>query len=394
MQLATISQPSSSLDFWSDAVLSQPYAAYRELRELGGVVWLERHGVWAITRFQEVREALHDGKTFSSAHGCMMNEATNQAMRGTLLCSDNPEHLRLRSVYARPLTPSAIAPLQDRVRQLTVAHVDGLLARDQFDAVTELAHHLPLSVVTDLVGLDEQGKAKVLFWTMGILNAFGSDTHPRTRAGMEITGEAVAYLQGLTRDGLAPQGWGAALFRAADEGAISEQTAKAMLMDYMGPSIGTTINGLSSAIWLFANNSTQWDLLRRRPELVDAAINEVLRIESPIRAFSRELARDCDFGGVRLAASSRALMLYGCANRDERRYADPDRFDITRDAHDHLAFGYGTHGCPGAHLAKLEMRTVLNVLAERVAGFDIVEDSWELNNTLRGLSRLVVRARR
>jgi cytochrome P450 len=103
------------------------------------------------------------------------------------------------------------------------------------------------------------------------------------------------------------------------------------------------------------------------------------------------LTQEYSFDGISLSPGSRALMLYGCANRDERRYPDPDTFDIRRDPRDHVAFGYGTHMCAGMHLAKLEIKTVLNALIKRVRRFHILEEKRELNNTLRGLSKLVIR---
>ena len=382
--------PTLDLDFWSDAVLGDPYPYYRQLRDLGPVVWLSRHEAWALTRHHSVRAALLDGATFTSARGCMMNEATNRAMQGVMLCSDDPAHRALRRVFARPLSPAALAPLRARLADLAEERVRSLAARGAFDAVTELAHYLPLTVVTDLVGLGEEGKAKMLAWAAAIFNAFGPETHARTVSGMEITGQAFAYLQGLSRETLDPGGWGAALFDARDRGEVSPASAQAMLMDYLAPSLDTTINAISSAVWLFARHPAEWDRLRATPALVQGAIDEVLRLESPIRAFARHLTHDHAIGEVILPEGSRALMLYACANRDERRYAVPDRFDISRDARDHLGFGYGPHMCAGLHLARMEVTVVLEALLRHVARFTVVREERVPHNTLRGLAHLDV----
>jgi cytochrome P450 len=164
-----------------------------------------------------------------------------------------------------------------------------------------------------------------------------------------------------------------------------------MMIDYMGPSLDTTIFGISSGVWLFANNPDQWDLVRNDPSLIPAAINEMLRLEAPIQGFSRYVARDYSLDGVTLQEGSRAIIFYGAANRDPRQFPDPDRFDIRRDnAGRHMAFGTGPHGCLGMNLAKLEMRSLFMALAQKVKRFHIETEERALNNILRGFSKLIV----
>jgi cytochrome P450 len=231
----------------------------------------------------------------------------------------------------------------------------------------------------------------MLRWAAAIFNSMGPADSPLTAAGFRESADAIEYLSTLDRNDLDPDGWTAALFRAADKGEISHEKARLMLMDYLGPALDTTINGLGNALWLFANNPDQWDLLTRNPDLVNSAIDEALRIESPVRAFTRLVTRDYDMDGVVLPAGSRALMVYASANRDERRYDEPDRFDITRNARDHVTFGYGTHMCAGRNLGLLEIATVLKVLVRRVKHIHLLDAKRATNNTLRGFSRLDLR---
>lgn len=383
--------PVSDLDFWADEVIADPYPHYRALRDLGPAVWLSRYGSWALVHHRSVREALLDAKTFSSSSGIASNDEANQVSKGVMIFADDPEHLRLRRVFTRPLMPAALKALKDDLSSLAEGRVDALIAKGEFDGVTELAHYLPLTVVTELLGLSREGKDNMLAWAAGLFNALGPAGNPRTISGIEIGRQAFAYLYGLDRAALDPSGWGAALLRAADDGDLSHDEARAMLMDYTGPALDTTINGLSSALWLFARHPQQWDLLRSNPQLVGRAIDEALRIESPVRAFARLLTRDYEIDGALLRQGDRALMVYASANRDERRYPDPDRFDISRDARDHVAFGYGTHICAGMHLARLEIATVLDILVRRVKRFHIVEEHRDIHNTLRGLATLRLR---
>ena len=376
-------------DFWDDDVILDPYPHYENLRELGPAVWLSRHEAWAITRYDAVKAALLSPEVFSSADGCMMNDPMNAAAQGIMLCSDDPGHLAMRRLFAKPLQPKALEILRPRLRALVDERLDELAGRQQFDAVAELAHLLPLAVVTQLVGLDDEGRANMLEWAAGIFNAFGPLPNARTEAGLATAQQVISYvLERVERRNLVSDGWGAVLFAAVDEGKISETTARLMLVDYLTPALDTTINATSAAIELFAAHPEQWRLLREDLSLIPHAINEVVRLESPIRAFARSVRCDIQFGDAELRPGQRALMLYACANRDPRKFPDPTRFDITRRAGDHLAFGMGTHLCAGMHLAKLEISILLGAMASRIAVIRTGEAKREPHNTLRGLASL------
>lgn len=383
--------PSSSIDLWSQANLDDPYPAYRELRDLGSAVLLEKHGVWAIARHKDVRDGLLAADLFSSASGVSMNAKANADDEGVMVCTDDPEHRKMRSVFIRPLMPKALAALKERFLVLAEERVEHLLERDSFDGISELAHLLPLTVVTELAGFTEYGKQNMLRWAAAIFNSMGPENSPLTQTGFTESVDAIDYLSTVDRGDLDPDGWTAALFRAADRGDLTDEQARLMLMDYLGPALDTTINGLGNALWLFANHPAQWEMLCKHPEMIGAAIDEALRVESPVRAFTRVTTRDCEIDGIPLRAGARVLMVYASANRDERRYDQPDHFDISRNARDHVAFGYGTHMCAGRNLALLEIGTVLNVLVRRVRQIDLLNASRAQNNTLRGFAQLCLR---
>ena len=385
--------PSFEADFWSDAVILDPYPHYDRLRAAGPAVWLARNNAWALTRYETVKQALLDASVSSSANGCMMNAPMNAATKGIMLCSDDPDHLAMRRLFARPLQTKELAAHRQRFEALAVETVERLVAGGEFDAVHDLAHVLPLAVVTELVGLDAEGRANMLAWAASIFNAFGPIESARTVLGLDIAQQVITYvLERVDRASLVPGGWGEALFTAADRGDISEYTARMMLVDYLTPALDTTINATSAAIELFAANPDQWDILRADPTLIPHAINEVVRLESPIRAFAREVVRDHAIGDVTLKAGDRALMLYACANRDPSKFADPARFDIRRKPSDHLGFGMGTHVCAGMHLARLEITVLLQALVPRVHAFVAHSPVRLPHNTLRGLTSLRVTA--
>src|SRR5262249_43167748 len=144
-----------------------------------------------------------------------------------------------------------------------------------------------------------------------------------------------------------------------------------MMNDYMGPSLDTTIFATSNALWLFANNPDQWDILCQNPSMIPNAVNEVIRIESPIQNFSRVLTRDHEVDGTVMPAGARVIVSYGSANRDPRKWDDPDRFDVNRRAMDHLGFGFGIHQCIGNNLARMEISALLKALTKRVKRFEL-----------------------
>jgi cytochrome P450 len=269
--------------------------------------------------------------------------------------------------------------------------VKALVEKGTFDAVREFAQHLPVTIVSKLVGLGDFGRDNMLDWAAAAFDAHGP-MNDRTRAAMPKLAEFFEFATRKARpEALDPEGWAAELFAAGDRGELPAEKCPFMILDYAGPSLDTTIHGTSSAVWLFAQHPDQWDLVRADPLLIRHAINEVLRLESPIPRFTRVATSDHEIDGVTVPAGSRVMLLYGSANRDDRQYPDPDRFDVTRRPGDHLAFGYGEHACVGMNLARLEMQLMLDELARRAARIEIVGHERGLNSNLRGLARLDVR---
>jgi cytochrome P450 len=387
---AASSPPTRPVDLWSDASLADPYPVYRELRDAGSAVWLSEYEMFAVPRYADVRAALKDWRVFSSAHGVMMNEPMNETMRGILLCSDPPLHDQLRSVAGRPLRPRPVRELEPEMLREADALVERLVERGTFDAVAELARHLPVTMVSRLVGLPEEGREQMLDWAAANFNCFGP-MNERAQASFPLLKAAVEYSTDPTLPHrLRTGGWAAQLFEAADRGEITREQAGMMMNDYWAPSLDTTILATGNAVWLFANHPEQWDLLREDLSLMPHAINEIVRTESPIQAFSRWVTEDYQIGDTVIGAGSRAILIYGSANRDERKWEQPEAFNILRRPSDHLAFGFGEHQCMGMPLARLEMSVILTALARRVKRFELRRADRSLNNVLRGFGRLEV----
>jgi cytochrome P450 len=387
--MSNLNRPESDIDLFCDDALSDPYPRYRKLRDLAPAVWLKSMGMFALPRFDDVRNALRNWEVFSSAHGAAMNEPINQAIAGNTLGSDPPLHNKLRNVLVRPLSPSAMKDVTAHIEAEAEGLVERLVERKTFDAATDLAHYLPLNVVSHLVGLPEGGRERMLEWGSAAFDSLGP-ANARCLSAAETAMGLVHYALKLEPGSVRPGSWAALAFEAAERGEITLHQARGLILDYVAPSLDTTIFATSNALWLFALHPKSWDSIRGNPALIPAAINEVLRIESPIQTFSRYVTRDTDVDGVQVPQGSRALVMFGSANRDERKWQDPERFDIHRKAAEQLAFGHGEHLCVGLPLARLELRALLASLAKRVKRFEILEVKRGINNTLRGLEKLRV----
>jgi cytochrome P450 len=392
VQLTTPSSriPVSQLDPYSDDALAEPWQTYTALQNIGSAVWLEKYEMFALTRYDSVIRALKDATAFSSASGVMMNDPMNQVLRGNTLCSDGVDHQRLRRITAKPLTPAALNGLKSDITTKAEQVVDRLVAKGRFCAVTELATALPVDIVASAVGLPQEGRERMLVWAEQMYNCFGP-LNDRARSAFPVLDEMMHYATTqAVRGKLKPGSWAEAIVDAVDRGEADQAVRPALMIDYMGPSLETTISAIGSGVWLFAKNPAEWLRVREVPSCVPSAINEILRMETPLQGYSRLVAEDYEMDEVTLPAGSRAIVFYGAANRDERKFPDPHRFDVTRNAVEQVAFGSGPHACIGLHLAKLEMTAIFRALATRVNQFHIEEEVRNINNTLRGFKKLIV----
>lgn len=386
-----MTRPGVETDLCSAEVLLDPYPAYRTIRDAGPVVHLSSHDVLAVGRFDDARRVLRSTDDFTSSHGIGLNHVVNGGNSRITLTSEGELHRTLKSIVMAPMMPRNMAELSGRLEQVADELVGGLVERRTFDGVADLAVHLPVTVVSHLVGLPEEGRQNMLKWSAATFNVIGP-FNERARSSVDSLLEMSMYAASLTRADLAPGSWGALVFAAADEGRIDDAQAAGLFIDYLAPSLDTTIHAVSHMVNLLASHPAQWERVRDDPSLVMPAVEEVLRYEAPVRGFTRVAVRDCDVGGVTVKSGERVWVLNAAANRDERRYRGPDVFDVGRGASDHLAFGHGTHLCAGVHLARLEMRVLLEALARHAGTLAVRARSLNANNILRGWASLEVEA--
>lgn len=370
--------PIDDQDLWADEVLVDPYPTYRRLRDLGPVVWLEKQQIFALARFAEVRRALSDYGSYSSASGVSSSPTINARVRPTILSSDPPVHDGFRKPMARQLSVASLSDAEAMIEQQAADVVNRIATGAPFDGVADLARPYSLHVVCDLAGLPADDRELLPGLAARAFNIMGADNDRLT--------DGIAALNELQEKTAAACPHLAAGSRGQE---LVDLGMADSLLNYTWPGIDTTVNGLASALALLARHPDQWELLHRDPELIPSAFNEALRLHAPVQHFSRMMTTDAEIGHVRVPAGSRVLIMYGSANRDERRFEDPDRFDVTRNSKDQLAFGRGVHLCVGINLARLEAHAFLRQLVEHVERLEPAgPERWMINNTLQGPATL------
>jgi cytochrome P450 len=383
------SAPVLDIDLYADDVLADSRDTFARIREAGPVVWLPQHRMFAIGRFDDVRAALRNDEVFLSGHGVAANPIANTLAKHTVLNSDGETHVRRRRVLMRSLGAKAIAAVEPALAAEAHAVVEELLQRRHFEAGKDFASRLPLAVVSELVGVQGGGE-QLLRWAAATFEGLGPLNHRALRTLRRSLGLA-AYTTTLRRERVGEGSWAASVFDACKAGELSEREAQSLIIDLVAPSLDTTILASTHLLWALGNQPEAWAEIREDPTLIPAAVMENVRLASPIRAFTRRLAADHEIGGVPVPAGARVALLFGAANLDERRFPDPERFDLHRPNNAHLGWGNGPHACVGIHLAKLEMRMLLEAMAPRVERIVVGTPSPFRNNTLQGIARLPAR---
>lgn len=382
------------VDPFGPAVLEDPLPFQEALRDAGPVVHLRRYDVYGLGRYAEVHAALTDWQSFESAAGVgLTNFRVEKPWRppSLLLEADPPHHDAPRHVLEPILTPRALRLLRPAWESAAVALVESLPA-GEIDAVPAIAQAFPLRVFPDAVGLPASGRENLLPYGDHAFNAFGP-SNALVERGLPRIGEVSGWVNSVcAREVLSPGGFGAQIWAAADRGDITVEQAPLIVRSLLTAGVDTTVHALGALLYAFSLVPAAWERLRESPRLARVAFDEAVRWESPVQTFFRTASVDMTIGDTVVPAGHKILMFLGAANRDPRRWSDPDRFDLGRDPSGHVGFGMGIHQCVGQHVARLEAEAVLTALAARVrriepAGAPVRHH----NNTLRGFGSLPVR---
>jgi 4-methoxybenzoate monooxygenase (O-demethylating) len=388
----------SGIDPFSVAFSTHLYAFQAQLRDAGPVVWLEKYGVWGMARYAEVHGALNNWQTFISGAGAGIHDLRKEkAWRpaSIVLEADPPLHDVTRGAMNRVLSGPAIRRLREDFQAEAERLVEELVSRGEFDAVKDLAIAYPLKVVGDAVGVPPEGRECLLPFSNMLFNSFGPENEIFRQSIIESERVVKALFAQCDRGSLTADGFGMQFYRAADEGRFPAEYAPVLVRSILSAGFDTTVSGFSNAIYGFATNPEQWQILRENPPLLRSAFDEIIRWESPVQTFFRTTSKEVEIAGVRVGPEQKVLLFLAAANRDPRRWEKADELDVRRNPTGHVAFGSGIHVCVGQMLARLEAELLFAALTRRVASFELAgEPVRRPNNTLRGFATLPIRVRR
>ncbi|WP_232667352.1 cytochrome P450 family protein [Pseudonocardia sp. TRM90224] len=397
-----------------DGLNADPHATNAQLRAEGPVIkvvapdGLEH---WLITRYDVARAALADDRLAKDPrHGWAALEAAGRVsgrpedMSRHLLTSDPPDHTRLRGLVSSTFTPRKVAGMKPKVQQIVTGILDGIAANGTADAIAEIALPISFSVIEDLLGVRVDDRAAFRTWTTAALTQVADAERTMSRQeGAERLGAYVERLVDARYDDAAADAPGAApgdivgglITAQTDEGTLSRDEVVEMTRFLLFSGHETTTNLIGSALAALLTHPEQRALLRRRPDLMRSAVEEVLRFEGSTAQTSPRFAlEDIELGGTTIPAGSIVVIALAAANRDPDAFPDPDRFDLTRSWTPHLAFGHGAHFCVGAPLARMETDIALRSILDRFPDIALVEPDrpleWRPTHVFRGLERLPV----
>jgi cytochrome P450 len=384
-------------DPYDRGILADPYPYFRRLRDEAPLYYNEKYDFYALTRFSDVEAALLNKTTFSSEKGVLLDiiKADVEMPPGTLIHEQDPSHSIHRQVLSRVFTPKAISAIEPKVREFCAGRLDELMGRDSFDFVTEFAQFVPMRVFGMLLGIPEEDQLRVfehveegMNTKPGEANAY-DDGFPTGEFYAEWVDERAAN----PRDDIISR---LITTEFEDEEGVRRTLTRAESLMYLSIIAGAgnhTTNRLISwtAKVLAEHPDARRELVSDR-SLIPNAIEETLRYEPSSTQIGRWVAEDVELHGQVVRRGSAMLCCAGAANRDEREFPDPDRYDIHRTVGHHLTFGFGAHFCLGAALARLEGRVALDEMLKRFTEWDIDLDQSELGYApgVRGYARLRV----
>lgn len=356
-----------------------PWAAYRWLRDNDPVYWDPVHKLWGISRYEDIVEVEKNTRVFTSADGS--RPATDQRDDTSMINRDDPDHQQQRMLVARQFTPRAVRLLEDKIRAVVTDLIDAVAAEGRCEAVESLASPLPAILIGEKLGFPREMWPKIREWSEITMYESGQnppDGSPQpvsessVNAIMEFAG---AMMELITARRAEPKDDLISVWCHAEQDGRKwnegEIISEALLV--LDGGAETTRSVIGSIIRELAVQQDQKQLLIDRPELLsETAVEEFIRWVTPILNMRRTVTVDYEFHGKQMKAGDEVLLMYASGNRDERVFADPDRFDVTRSPNNHIGFGFGTHFCLGSSLARIEIRIMFEELIRRLPDWRLV----------------------
>ncbi|WTW98854.1 cytochrome P450 [Streptomycetaceae bacterium NBC_01309] len=391
-------------DLTSPEYRHNPYPVLRSMQDRDPIHFSRQWNAWLITRYEDVAAGLaHPGISADRItprlnqlpeSGRTQFQPLARMLSQWPLMADPPAHAALRSPVTDSMSQRVIESFRPLVTRTVTTILDSALASGETDAVAHLAVPLPLYVVSEIIGVPQESRGLLKQSAVDIVRFLGTPPAtylPMAGAALRSLDEATEYLQGLVAHRKSMPRHDLISVLLSDKGTSEEQVvATCVMMIFAG--FETTSNLLANGLLLLLRNPEQLALLRERPELLPSAIEEMLRVESPVQRLSRMATTDLELGGKHIRSGDLVFFMTGAANRDPAAFDRPEHFDITRDHHRNLAFGSWIHTCPGSGLARMEAEITFGELLRKASDIRLSEESvtWQENLSVRALEKLTV----
>jgi cytochrome P450 len=394
-------------DLTDSAVINRPYEYFGRLRETEPVYRNETWGGWIVTRYEDVRNCLQDDEHLSvEVEADRLRDSsldiprTKEMFPKWIIYLDPPEHTKLREIIGEAFNPEMVSNQRQKVEEVTESLIKdmGQRAPGEVDFVTKFAYPLPVRVISRIMGFPLDDDDRLDDWSKDIgLTLFhyydAENRHQRTEGAVR---EFTDYLRTIVRERReSPQDDLISYLNQAEVDGETltedEVVATAVLLLFAGHE--TTAKLLANGVLELARHPDQLELLREEPSLAPEAVEEILRYHGTSKSLTRGVVKDFELRGKEIEAGERLLLSQAAANRDPRKFDDPDTFDITRGSMEHLGFGHGTHHCLGAPLARLEARVAFSKLVRAFPDMELAVNDieWTRSPLVRGPEELPLR---
>jgi len=387
-------------DPYDYAIDADPYPIFKRLRDEAPVYWNEQYGFWALSRFHDVLAAHIDHETFSSARGTVIELMDHPMANPPMIFMDPPQHTRFRKLVRRTFTRRSVGGLEGRIRQLCAGYLDRFVGSGGFDYVADFGARLPVMVISSLLGAPEEDQEQLRDWSDLALHRDPGETG-LSQAALDASKDIFGYWQRQIDERRRRPGDDVMSDLAhadleQDDGStrkLSDGELHAFYGLISAAGNETVARFLGWAATLLARNPGERAELVAAPGWIPNAVEEILRYEAPSPVQGRWVTRDVEFHGTVVPKDSKLTLLTAAGNRDERKFDDPDRLDVTRNIDQHLSLGFGIHFCLGASLARLEGRVALEETLRRFPSWGIDEDGLEMvhTSTVRGYAKVPLR---
>lgn len=387
--------PVWDIDPYDEEILANPNPYYAELRAKGPFVYIPKYAILTCGGYKETKEVFSDHERFVSSRGVgLVDFKLSKPWRpaSIILEADPPEHTHVRRILAKVVSPKVMRERAGLFETLAAEMVADVLQRGSIEAVSDLAEVYPTTVFPQVLGMKETNGEALLAYGAMVFDAIGPDNEIRRNSLAAAETVVPWIMECCRRDNLLEGGLGQQVYERADAGDINEDQAMLLVRSLLSAGVDTTVTGIGNLLFCLGENPDQWEHLKQNPQLARQTFEEVLRYTSPVHSFGRTANEDTEVSGVRIEEGTKILCALGAANRDEDRWPNADKFDITRNVQGHLGMGAGVHGCVGQNLARAEVGAVLAELLKHDCKVEFDgAPIWRPGNSIRALEKLPIK---